>query len=163
MCEIVIICLCKFCCSCVSSCVCVSHQEAALWTAHETSPPATRHTSRLPPPEGHCFISLHRLSVTVWVYSHLCFHVNAGSWTGSETRGTGSSEVSVRQKEGRRENMWASETRGRVDLLLCEVSHILESREPVAALAGSRGLTGWLMHDRARPLHSQHLCLFMLF
>lgn len=33
--------------------VLLSLQEAARWTVHETSLPATRHTSRLPPPEGH--------------------------------------------------------------------------------------------------------------
>lgn len=30
------------------------HQEAAPWTARETSPPATRRTSPSPPPEGRC-------------------------------------------------------------------------------------------------------------
>ncbi len=59
--------------SCVLSSVHVllSQQEAALWTAHETSPPVTRHTSHLPLPEGHCFTSLHPLRLITHVYSHL--------------------------------------------------------------------------------------------
>lgn len=80
----------------------VSPQEAALWTARETSLPATRRTSRSPPPEGHCFISLHMLSAIAHVYSQLFFCARDVRGTESETEDgeTDRSQVSVRQKGG---------------------------------------------------------------
>lgn len=46
------------------SLVSMSHQEAAPWTAHETSLPVTRHTSRSLPPEGEA--SCYHYIYSVW-------------------------------------------------------------------------------------------------
>lgn len=96
------------------------------------------------------------------VYSRfcLCWRCDRDRMWNRSGGDTVRSQVSVRQREGRRGKKWAPENRRGVDLLLCEVSHILGNREPLAALAGSHSVTGWLMYDRAKPLHWQPLCVY---
>lgn len=121
---------------CVSPSVpCVSFppQEAALWTAHETSPPATLLTSPSPPPEGHCFISLCRL-----------FTLRQSRWD--------------RQKSSQRETK-GGEEREEVSIRgqrRCGCVVVWGLTRP-----GEQGAsTGWLMCDGAKPLHSQCLCVY---
>lgn len=151
--------------SCLIFCLClvISSGSSPLDSPRNFSPSNPAHFSFASSRRSLLYISTY--SVITHVYSHLCCCCMLELGKGQEERlrrwgGRDRQKSSQHDTKGReeREQVSIREKRRRGSVVVRGLTHPGER----GASRCTHTVTGWLMYDRAKPLHSQRLCLFTL-